>query len=273
MMMGSGEEGEEGCAGGVVTAMSSAASTGRGQEVVLHVYDVGRTGCDKTDRTVRNINRFFKDCIGVGGIFHTAVQVYGDEESSFGFCYCGTGVFRCPTRQNPMYRYRESIVLGVTSFSEPEVNQILTELSFDWCGFSYDLLSRNCNHFTNEFCEKLGARKSPGWVNRFANVIYSANVFAGTTVQQFRQAKSDIANASRAAYDKFMTGLGQNNQDNAETQTINQNPSSSWFQGNWFKNMVLGCAKPTTERTQFSREADDDSLLQGPIEIEMTEWV
>lgn len=75
MMMGSGEEGEEGCAGGEATAMSSAASTGRGQEVVLHVYDVGRTGCDKTDRTVRNINRFFKDCIGVGGIFHTAVQV------------------------------------------------------------------------------------------------------------------------------------------------------------------------------------------------------
>nr|CAB3502181.1 unnamed protein product [Digitaria exilis] len=184
MMMGSGEEGEEGCAGGEATAMSSAASTGRGQEVVLHVYDVGRTGCDKTDRTVRNINRFFKDCIGVGGIFHTAVQVYGDEEWSFGFCYCGTGVFRCPTRQNPMYRYRESIVLGVTSFSEPEVNQILTELSFEWCGFSYDLLSRNCNHFTNEFCEKLGARKSPGWVNRFANVIYTANVFAGTTVLQ-----------------------------------------------------------------------------------------
>jgi hypothetical protein len=45
------------------------------REVVLHVYDVTKTGSEKTDNTVRMINRFFKDGIGVGGIFHSAVQV------------------------------------------------------------------------------------------------------------------------------------------------------------------------------------------------------
>ncbi|CAL4937379.1 unnamed protein product [Urochloa decumbens] len=258
-MAGSGE-GED-----ASETMSSGSASTSGREVVLHVYDVTRTGSEKTDNTIRNINRFFKDGIRLGGIFHSAVQVYGEEEWSFGFRYGGTGVYCCEVRQNPMYTYRESIVLGVTSFSNSEVNRILTQLSHEWRGYSYDLLSRNCNHFTNAFCEKLGACKIPGWVNRFANAGYTANVVAETTTLQFRQAKSDIVNASRAVYNKFMTGLGQNNnQDKKKARTTtNQNPSRLWFQGNWFKNVVSAGAKPTTTSTNFSQEADDDSPLHG----------
>jgi hypothetical protein len=43
-----------------------------GQDVVAHVYDVATAG---SDTTVLHINRFFKDAIGLGGIFHTAIQV------------------------------------------------------------------------------------------------------------------------------------------------------------------------------------------------------
>ncbi|CAN6296746.1 unnamed protein product [Urochloa humidicola] len=244
------EEGED---AGEMSSGGSASSSGR--EVVLHVYDVNKTGSEKTDNTIRNISRFFKDGIRVGGIFHSAVQVYGEEEWSFGFRYCGTGVYCCPARQNPIYTYRESIVLGVTSFSNSEVNQILIQLSHEWRGCSYDLLSKNCNHFTNELCEKLGACKIPGWVNRFANAVYTANVVAETTALQFKQAKSDIANATRAAYNKFMTGLGQNNQDKAETPTVNKNPGRAWL----FKNVVSASAKSTTTSTDFPQETDDDS--------------
>jgi hypothetical protein len=42
------------------------------QEVVAHVYDVANAG---SDAAVLHINRFFKDAIGLGGIFHTAIQV------------------------------------------------------------------------------------------------------------------------------------------------------------------------------------------------------
>ncbi|RCV46787.1 hypothetical protein SEVIR_9G563500v4 [Setaria viridis] len=249
---GSGPSGEREDAGEM-----SSASTSSGREVVLHVYEITKTGYEKTDKTIRMINRFFKDGIGVGGIFHSAVQVYGEEEWSYGFRYCDTGVFSCPVGQNSMYTYRESIVLGVTTFSNSEVKQILIQLSCEWPGFSYDFLSRNCNHFTNEFCEKLGARKIPGWVNRFANAGYTANVVAENTALQFRQAKSDIVNASKAAYNKLTTGLGQNNQDKAETPTTNQKRSTPWFQGNWFKAMVSAGAKPSTRTTNFSREAGD----------------
>ncbi|KAF3456017.1 hypothetical protein FNV43_RR00660 [Rhamnella rubrinervis] len=55
--------------------------------------------------------------------------VYGDDEWSFGFCEQGTGVFSCPSEKNPMYTYREAIVLGETNCSIFKVNQILRELS------------------------------------------------------------------------------------------------------------------------------------------------
>lgn len=89
-------------------------------------------------------------------------QVYGDEEWSFGYCDYGSGVFSCPLRENPMYTFRESIVLGNTSCSIFTVNQILRELSREWPGNSYDLLSRNCNHFCDAFCERLDVPKLPG---------------------------------------------------------------------------------------------------------------
>ena len=58
-----------------------------------------------------------------------------------------------------MYTYRESMVLGKTNFSIFKVNQILWELSREWPGSSYDLLSKNCNHFCDEPCESLGVQK------------------------------------------------------------------------------------------------------------------
>lgn len=89
-------------------------------------------------------------------------QVYGEDEWSFGFCEQGTGVFSCPSGKNPMYTYRECIVLGSTNCSIFKVNQILRELSREWPGSSYDLLAKNCNHFCDEFCERLGVPKLPG---------------------------------------------------------------------------------------------------------------
>ena len=33
-------------------------------------------------------------------------------------------------------------------------------------GREYDLLSKNCNHFTSELCFELTGRRAPGWLNR-----------------------------------------------------------------------------------------------------------
>ncbi|PPR96856.1 hypothetical protein GOBAR_AA23812 [Gossypium barbadense] len=161
-------------------------------EVILHIYDVTNSGSDKTNNTIVHINKIFKDRIGLGGIFHSAIQVYGDDEWSFGFCEQGSGVFCCPSRKNPLYTYREFMVLGRTNSSIFKVNQILHELSREWPGTSYDLLSKNCNHFCDELCERLGVQKLPahwqmakffniGWVYRFANTGDAAIEMAENT--------------------------------------------------------------------------------------------
>jgi hypothetical protein len=37
-------------------------------------------------------------------------------------------------------------------------------------GTSYNLLTKNCNHFTSYLCEKLTGRPAPAWINRAASI-------------------------------------------------------------------------------------------------------
>lgn len=37
-------------------------------------------------------------------------------------------------------------------------------------GPSYNLLTKNCNHFTSYLCEKLTGRPAPSWINRAASI-------------------------------------------------------------------------------------------------------
>ncbi|XWS50464.1 hypothetical protein CRYUN_Cryun12cG0089800 [Craigia yunnanensis] len=225
-------------------------------EVILHIYDVTNSGSDKTNSTIVQINKIFKDGIGLGGIFHSAVQVYGEDEWSFGFCEQGSGVFSCPSGKNPMYTYRESTVLGRTNFSIFKVNQILRELSREWPGSSYDLLSKNCNHFCDEFCERLGVQKLPGWVNRFANAGDAAIEIAENTALRLRQAKTEIVSASKVAY-RFLVGVTSGSSGGNDTPG-NSNRGSPRFQAAWFKNIITAGAKPSSGS---EIETQDDNVL------------
>ncbi|KAL5142315.1 DeSI-like protein [Glycine soja] len=248
---------------------------GKMTDVVLHIYDVTNSGSEKTNSTIVQINKIFKDGIGLGGIFHSAVQVFGDDEWSFGFCEQGTGVFSCPSGKNPMYTYRESIVLGKTNFSIFKLNQILRELSREWPGSSYDLLSKNCNHFCDEFCERLGVPKLPGWVNRFANAGDTAMEVAGNTALRFRQAKTEIVSASKVAY-RFLLGVTNNVTNNVkngpETPNNSNRGGSPRLQGSWLKNIITNGAKPSTSSEAENQNGvmplpptreDDQALLHS----------
>ncbi|KAG6510648.1 hypothetical protein ZIOFF_028676 [Zingiber officinale] len=284
------EKGKEAC-GKRKTKREEKRGFCRMKEVVLHVYDVTNSGSEKTNNTILQINRIFKDRIGLGGIFHSAIQVpfffspsfvvlallyllaplvYGDEEWSFGFCEQGSGVFSCPPSRNPMYTYRERIVLGETDCSIFDVNMMLRELSQAWPGQSYDLLAKNCNHFCDTFCERLGVPKLPvingnaimvvlvarmGWVNRFANAGDTAVVVAGNAAFRLRQAKQEIVTASKVAY-RFMSGLASNpNSEGTPESPSNSNRGIPKFQGAWFKNLMSMGAKPSTSTPELLEES------------------
>ncbi|KAJ0968351.1 hypothetical protein J5N97_025268 [Dioscorea zingiberensis] len=223
-------------------------------KVLLHVYDVTNSGSDKANNTILHINRIFKDGIGLGGIFHSAIQVYGEEEWSFGFCEHGSGVFNCPSRKNHLYTYRESITLGETNLSCAKVNQILRELRREWPGSSYELLSRNCNHFCDVLCERLGVPKLPAWVNRFANAGDTALEVAENTAVRFRQAKTEIISASKAAYN-YLTGMASSTSATPENPS-NENNDLSLCQVSWFKNLVSIGAKPSTSNSEEPEQSN-----------------
>ena len=69
--------------------------------------------------------------VSLGGVYHGAIEVFG-EEWSFGYTLRATGVYRCNPKDNPLYTYRESIPLGRTKLTKPEVRICLLTL-FIYC--------------------------------------------------------------------------------------------------------------------------------------------
>jgi hypothetical protein len=60
--------------------------------------------------------------------------------------------------------------MGVTDLTEKQVEELLVELSDEFTGPSYNLLTRNCNHFTEEFVLRLNNKAIPTWINRAAKL-------------------------------------------------------------------------------------------------------
>ena len=97
--------------------------------VTLHVYDITNTQYEAANSAIQNLNRFTKDALGAGGIFHGAVEVNGDEWS-YGYCDRGSGVYPCRPKGNTGYTYRESVALGVTALAPASViNAVLASCS------------------------------------------------------------------------------------------------------------------------------------------------
>lgn len=54
--------------------------------------------------------------------------------------------------------------------SPSDIEIIIAEAAQEFKGTGYNLLSRNCNHFTSYLCEKLTGKPAPGWLNRAASI-------------------------------------------------------------------------------------------------------
>ena len=123
------------------------------REVRLNVYDLNE-----------NANSWLG---GVGfGAYHTGVEVGGYEYS-----FADGGVYKCsPRSAPPPAKFRETIVLGFHSGTANDVSQVVRELREDFPPRTYDLLSKNCNAFSNAFSVRLIGVELPKWVNRLAGV-------------------------------------------------------------------------------------------------------
>ncbi|KAJ1620121.1 hypothetical protein T492DRAFT_398390 [Pavlovales sp. CCMP2436] len=58
--------------------------------------------------------------------------------------------------------------MGEAILTARELQRLVWEMMAEFPGNGYGLLTRNCNHFTAAFCERLVQRAPPAWINSAA---------------------------------------------------------------------------------------------------------
>ncbi len=74
------------------------------------------------------------------------------------------------------WKFKETVIVGYTKYSKGQVQEIVNQLKPEYPEKSYHITARNCNHFTQDLCQKLTGKDIPGWVNRAAK---AGNMFKG----------------------------------------------------------------------------------------------
>jgi len=105
-------------------------------------------------------------------LLHSGVVINKKEYAYGGHDRHGvTGVYYTPARTVPPGgTFKCEILHGFTVRPQSEIDGIIKEASEAFQGTSYNILTKNCNHFTQYLLEKLTGRPGPSWLNRAASV-------------------------------------------------------------------------------------------------------
>jgi hypothetical protein len=98
------------------------------------------------------------------------VTVHGSEYSFGAHDHPSSGVFEVEPKQCPGFIYRCSVFIGRTSLNPLEFREFIQRMASEYHGGTYHLISKNCNHFTDDLCIRLSGKSIPSWVNRLARL-------------------------------------------------------------------------------------------------------
>ncbi|XP_010245553.1 PREDICTED: deSI-like protein At4g17486 [Nelumbo nucifera] len=104
------------------------------------------------------------------GVYHSGVQVHGVEYAFGAHDFPTTGIFEGEPKQCPGFTFRKSILIGRTDLGPREVRAFMEKLAEEYTGNTYNLITKNCNHFCNDACLRLTGKPIPRWVNRLARL-------------------------------------------------------------------------------------------------------
>ncbi|XP_038880766.1 deSI-like protein At4g17486 isoform X1 [Benincasa hispida] len=125
-------------------------------QVVLNVYDL---------TPANNYSYWFGF-----GIFHSGIEVHGKEYGFGAHDFPASGVFEVEPKSCPGFIYRCSVTLGHFDMPPSEFRTFIETIASEYHGDTYHLISKNCNHFTDDVSCRLTGKRIPGWVNRLARM-------------------------------------------------------------------------------------------------------
>lgn len=100
------------------------------------------------------------------GTYHSGVQI-GSDEYSFA---SGAGVYSSSPKQAAGAVFRESIVIGMFNGDFRDVESVVSSLRPEFPGDAYNIISKNCNCFSQALVKRLLNKDIPGYVNRLADI-------------------------------------------------------------------------------------------------------
>ncbi|KAL3532374.1 hypothetical protein ACH5RR_005895 [Cinchona calisaya] len=104
------------------------------------------------------------------GIFHSGIEVHGMEYGFGAHDFPISGVFEVEPKNCPGFVYRCSVPLGRINMPPDEFRTFIESVASEYHGDTYHLISKNCNHFTDDMARRLTGKGIPGWVNRLAHL-------------------------------------------------------------------------------------------------------
>jgi len=130
-------------------------------EVWLNVYDI--------DAFTGRLNTAFLRDANLGA-FHCGVQVLGEELFFAWGETDSTGIVWTEPRSHQVHVYRESISMGESPLSEPEIREVIANAMDAWPANSYHPITRNCVTFAEELIKRLQAPEPcPPWIRGAAD--------------------------------------------------------------------------------------------------------
>lgn len=79
-----------------------------------------------------------------------------------------SGVFEVEPKSCPGFIFRCSIPLGHIKMPPSEFRTFIESVASEYHGDTYHLITKNCNHFTDDIVYRMTGKHIPGWVNRLA---------------------------------------------------------------------------------------------------------
>ncbi|XP_042046667.1 deubiquitinase DESI2-like isoform X1 [Salvia splendens] len=131
-----------------------------GCKVSLNVYDLSQG-------LARQLSTAF---LGkpIEAIWHTGVVVYGHEY------YFGGGIESAPAGTTPYGTPIRTVDLGVTHVPKEVFEEYLEKIGPRYTAETYNLLTHNCNNFSNEVAEFLVCASIPDYILNLPNEVMSS---------------------------------------------------------------------------------------------------